>query len=1225
MNRIFVGLLFLFPLLSINELFAQSYFVQWQNLVGVDVQDQKITSTASTGWANSGAYSLNSLSAGQDGWVEIRIPFQNNFEKMIGLADADEDQHYTSIDYAFYIQSSLYIYEKGSNKLNLGTFTAGEILRIERIGTTILYKRNGTIVYTSTVASSTSLNADISFYRQNAYFENMLVSFPVVGQQPDEITYDIAWTDLVGVSVEGNTITKTAAGGWGNGGAASINLLNANTDGWIEYQVDALNKLRTFGFSDTNTDASYNTIDYAWHTNGTDCYVFLNGSNVGNYPLQVNDILRIERIGSEMLFKLNGVTKKTVTNVNTGFLIADCAMSDSGAKITNTKASFWIPYQQGLVPDQWEFAALKDIYDSLGGPTWTNKTNWPTIGNWPTSATAVEMDTWHGVTVANGDITQVLTNNNNLIGKIPSSISNLSQLTHLYFYNNSITGEIPSTIGMLTNLQFLYLYNNQLSGNIPAEIGNLEKLVRLYLQSNKLTGSIPIELNNLSSIQYFLLSTNLLSGDISDLSGLLTLVELNVGGNPNFSNGIIPNWISSLSNLKILNLSNTNRTGEIPSWIGSLSSLTHLYLHVNQLTGNIPYEIGSMASLQYLYLYNNQLSGSIPNSISNLNNLLYLYLASNQLSGSIPSVLGSMSNLVYLHLGSNKLSGSIPSSIGNLNNLTHLYLNTNQLSGAIPTSLSGLIKVSMLYLHTNQLSGEIPSSIGSLTKLQYLQLGGNQLIGNIPSSFSGLTSMRLFYANSNFLSGDIPPAIGSWPLLNAFNVNYNKFKSLPNEILNNPILTSVSLYNNEVTSIPDFSSYTNRANLVLDVRGNRMSFSELETLYGGWIKTLQLTGQKTINDISHASIMGSLTIPARPLTPNTTIIWEKQNGTSWVNVNSSNGDATGQTFYIASASAQDEGVYRYKMTNSVVTGMTIQSEPITVKTAKAFALDNWAFQYKYDGRNRMTHKKVPGADWMYMVYDSRDRLVMTQDGEQRKLKKWSFTKYDVLNRPIITGVYTHSSSVDQQTMSGLISTTQFYDVFDGVSPNTHGYTNNVFPKGDQQGTKFEPFTITYYDNYDFLSENELYAYRPNLVEDKTINGVTYSQPGIPFFGTRGQVTGQDVRTLGSLTLWERQVNYYDEKYNPIQNLRDDHRGSVEIATQLFDFTGKPLAQKTVNESTTVSWQNLVGIVTDGNDKLIRLQGVGWDAGASSVEVLAANEDGWLEVTAPLTNTNQIIG
>jgi RHS repeat-associated protein len=78
-------------------------------------------------------------------------------------------------------------------------------------------------------------------------------------------------------------------------------------------------------------------------------------------------------------------------------------------------------------------------------------------------------------------------------------------------------------------------------------------------------------------------------------------------------------------------------------------------------------------------------------------------------------------------------------------------------------------------------------------------------------------------------------------------------------------------------------------------------------------------------------------------------------------------------------------------------------------------LANWAFQYKYDGRRRMVEKKVPGAEPVYLVYDNRDRLVLTQDGNQRDPStgsgvEWLFTKYDALNRPIATGIYKENLS-----------------------------------------------------------------------------------------------------------------------------------------------------------------------------------------------------------------------
>src|SRR5688500_354843 len=71
---------------------------------------------------------------------------------------------------------------------------------------------------------------------------------------------------------------------------------------------------------------------------------------------------------------------------------------------------------QNLVLDHQEFEALKAFYDNLGDPNWGTKVNWPTPGNWPTTATAAQMDTWHGVRVVNGDVDGIIMTTNNLVG-----------------------------------------------------------------------------------------------------------------------------------------------------------------------------------------------------------------------------------------------------------------------------------------------------------------------------------------------------------------------------------------------------------------------------------------------------------------------------------------------------------------------------------------------------------------------------------------------------------------------------------------------------------------------------------------------------------------------------------------------------------------------------------------------------------------------------------------
>jgi hypothetical protein len=47
-----------------------------------------------------------------------------------------------------------------------------------------------------------------------------------------------------------------------------------------------------------------------------------------------------------------------------------------------------------------------------------------------------------------------------------------------------------------------------------------------------------------------------------------------------------------------------------------------------------------------------------------------------------------------------------------------------------------------------------------------------------------------------------------------------------------------------------------------------------------------------------------------------------------------------------------------------------------------------------------------------MVYDARDRLVLTQDANMRagSPQKWLYTLYDELNRPIATGLWQNSDT-----------------------------------------------------------------------------------------------------------------------------------------------------------------------------------------------------------------------
>ncbi len=366
-----------------------------------------------------------------------------------------------------------------------------------------------------------------------------------------------------------------------------------------------------------------------------------------------------------------GIAASSFSVINDSTLTAIVAAGASGSiAITNNNGTGSITGFTYQTPFQTDSLALVDLYNSTNGANWTNHTNW---------LTAAPVSSWFGVRVSNGRVTNLDLPSNNLVGSIPTSIGNITQLTYLDMQQSKLLGNIPTTIGNLTNLTTLGLADNQLTGNIPTSIGNLTNLTSLFLHINQFSGTIPNTLGNLVNLQTLWLSQNNLSGSI-------------------------PAEIWNLHNLKILNIKSNQLNGTISSSIGGLINLTGLDLSGNSFSGTIPSSITNLVNLNTLSLGLNNLTGSIPSSISNLSQLTTLDFDQNQLSGTIPTSISNLGNLSHLDLHSNSLSGSIPSSIGSLIKLTVLGLSENQFTGTVPNSFTNLTSLNTLFIKNNNLS-----------------------------------------------------------------------------------------------------------------------------------------------------------------------------------------------------------------------------------------------------------------------------------------------------------------------------------------------------------------------------------------------------------------------------------------------------------------------------------------------------------------------------------------
>jgi RHS repeat-associated protein len=212
-------------------------------------------------------------------------------------------------------------------------------------------------------------------------------------------------------------------------------------------------------------------------------------------------------------------------------------------------------------------------------------------------------------------------------------------------------------------------------------------------------------------------------------------------------------------------------------------------------------------------------------------------------------------------------------------------------------------------------------------------------------------------------------------------------------------------------------------------------------------------------------------------------------------------------------------------------------------TLDNFVLDGLCYQYRYDTKGRLVEKKIPDQAWIYMVYNERNQVVLTQDGKLRNQDKWTYTKYDGLNRPVESGLYTSTNT--RTSLQTTVDAQSTHNVYEETTQNSVGYTNRAFPT-----TNTEALSYSYYDSYDWN-------------RDGTANEAVYiaTQGGLsiePTVSNRvlGQLIGTRVKMLGTASTWIQTSTFYDKRGRNIQMQTDNHLQGKDVVTTLYDFAGK---------------------------------------------------------------------
>lgn len=441
--------------------------------------------------------------------------------------------------------------------------------------------------------------------------------------------------------------------------------------------------------------------------------------------------------------------------------------------------------------------------------------------------------------------------NKDIMGKIPDTIGDLSNLTVLGLADTRISGSLPSALGKLTKLQSLSIYTTMLSGEIPPELGNCTELVNLYLYENSLSGSIPKELGKLKKLERLLLWQNSLVGFIPYEIGNCTSL-ISVDFSLNQISGTIPLSIGGLSELQEFMISNNNVTGSIPAVFANCTKMVQLQLDTNQISGLIPPQLGSLLKLNVFFAWANQLEGSIPSTLASCSNLQALDLSHNSLTGTIPPGLFQLKNLTKLLLISNDISGTIPHEIGNCSSLVRLRLGHNRIGGGIPREIGGLKRLNFIDLSSNRLSGPVPDEIGSCTELQMLDLSNNSFGGPMPYALSALSALQVLDASSNGFVGEIPVSFGRLVSLNKLILSKNMISGeIPSSLSLCSSLQLLDLSNNKLYGeIPDSLCKIESLEIALNLSCNALS--------GAIPSQVVALNKLSILDLSHNKLGGDL-------------------------------------------------------------------------------------------------------------------------------------------------------------------------------------------------------------------------------------------------------------------------------------------------------------------------------------------------------------------------------
>jgi RHS repeat-associated protein len=320
--------------------------------------------------------------------------------------------------------------------------------------------------------------------------------------------------------------------------------------------------------------------------------------------------------------------------------------------------------------------------------------------------------------------------------------------------------------------------------------------------------------------------------------------------------------------------------------------------------------------------------------------------------------------------------------------------------------------------------------------------------------------------------------------------------------------------------------------------------------------------------------------------------------------------ASAYTGWICTYSVYDDfGLLRYQLQPEAVKYLDANSWSFAGANGTQ-VLNEYCFQYNYDEKGRNTWKKAPGALPLKMIYDSRDRVVFMQDGNQSILAtpQWTANIYDELDRPVITTLYNTNKTIAQlQTDINNAAASTTISITSGSNNGGTAVTVKTSYNPIPQ-TSFNNASITVVLTYKFYDDYTYTAVKAFNTGFTNTTAYSTSDPNVQPIATTqrttSMLTGTRTRVLTS-TKFLFASQYYDERGMPIQLLEDNIQTSgLDITTLQYHFDGRVLSTCTDHTTNTTGYTNYKILTKYNFDKLARVTSLEKKFGTNAFKVVS---------------------